>query len=190
MYNVIGAIVEPTHGHLSMDQPPKRLPTRSLVVWVFIAFFALTSVSNAAERKPSPKLTPEDVIRLQINALSAEGPIKTRIQRCYEFASPANRLNTGPVKRFGEMIRQPKYAVLLDAKHFLVGRASVNGRQAHLLLTVVDSQGNLCLFRCLLSKQTRATYIDCWMTDAVVRIGDVDSGKTPNQPLASSSPTI
>jgi hypothetical protein len=88
------------------------------------------------------------------------------------------------------MIRQPKYAVLLDAKHFLVGRASVNGRQAHLLLTVVDSQGNLCLFRCLLSKQTRATYIDCWMTDAVVRIGDVDGNKTPNQPLAASSPTI
>jgi hypothetical protein len=94
------------------------------------------------------------------------------------------------VGRFGEMIRQPKYAVLLDAKHFLVGRASVNGRQAHLLLTVVDSQGNLSLFRCLLSKQTLATYIDCWMTDAVVRIGDVDGSKTPNQPLAASSPTI
>jgi hypothetical protein len=173
-----------------MDWPPKRLPARSLVVCAFIGFVALATISSAADRKPSPELSPEDVIRLQINALSAEGPLQTRIQRCYEFASPANRLNTGPVKRFGEMIRQPKYAVLLDAKHVLVGRASVNGRQAHLLLSVVDSQGNLSLFRCLLSKQTLAKYIDCWMTDAVVRIGEVDGAKKPDQPLSASSTTI
>jgi len=166
------------------------LHPRPFVVSAGIALFALVSMCSAADRKPNPQLTPEDVIMLQVKELSAQGPLKARIQRCYEFASPANRLNTGPVDRFAEMIQLPKYAVLLDAKHFLVGRASISGRQAHLLLTVVDAQGNLCLFRCLLSKQTRANYVDCWMTDAVVRIGEADRTATPPEPLAATSPTI
>jgi hypothetical protein len=173
-----------------MHRPLRFVPHRPLVASSLTVLFALTSVSIAVERKPSPELTPEDVIRLQVKELSANGPLKTRIERCYEFASPANRLNTGPIDRFSEMIQKPNYAVLLDAKHFLVGRASVNGRQAHLLLTVVDAKGNLCLFRCLLSKQTLAGYIDCWMTDAVVRIGDADRPAKPLQPLAASTSTI
>ena len=143
----------------------------------------------AADGQPSPKLSPEDVVELQMNALSAPGPVQSRIDRCYRFASPANRQHTGPENRFAQMIQAPKYSVLLDAKHFLVGRATLNGRQAHLLLTVVNSKGNLSLFRCLLSKQTAAPYADCWMTDAVIRIGEVDPAKIPQNP-PPQAPTI
>lgn len=139
--------------------------------------------------KPSPRLSPEVVVRWQMNALSVPGPVDARIERCYRFASPENRKHTGPTKRFAAMIQAPKYAVLLDAKHFLVGQATVNGREAHLLLSVVDPQGNLSLFRCFLSKQTAAPYTDCWMTDAVMRVDEVNA--PPNRrPPAQATPTI
>src|SRR4051812_14016002 len=40
---------------------------------------------------PSPKFTPEDVVQKQMQTLSAAGPVAARIERCYRFASPANR---------------------------------------------------------------------------------------------------
>lgn len=137
-----------------------------------------------ADAQPSPQLTPEDVIRLQIEALSSPGPIPPRIERCYRFASPANREHTGPIRRFTEMIELPKYRVLLGARKFLVGRATRAGNEAHLLLTVVDRDGNLALFRCFLSQQAAAPFANCWMTDAVVRIGDA----VPADPAPDRSP--
>jgi hypothetical protein len=149
---------------------------------------APAAVPPKAPAQPSPQLSPEDVIRLQIRALSAKGALKSRIDNCYRFASPANRDHTGPIVRFQQMIESPKYRALLDARHFLVGRATQNGREAHLLLTVVDRAGQLALFRCFLSKQTAAPYADCWMTDAVVRIGEAAPGGPA--PPARPSPTI
>jgi hypothetical protein len=68
------------------------------------------------------------------------------------------------------MVKTPQYSVLLNARRFLVGRAKVEGNQAHLLLSVVDENNDLVLFRCFLSKQSSAEYKDCWMTDAVIRL--------------------
>jgi hypothetical protein len=121
-----------------------------------------------AEAKPAPQFTPEQVIELQIRALSGQGEIKTRVERCYRFASPANRAHTGPLDRFLRMVDSPPYGPLLNAKKFLVGRASVDNGRAHLLLTVVDTGGELTLYRCFLSRQTDGEFAGCWMTDAVL----------------------
>lgn len=123
------------------------------------------------DANPSPRFSPEEVIGFQIRALSEEGDIQARIEGCYRFASPANREFTGPHDRFARMVQSPPYSALLNAKQFLVGRASRRNGEAHLLLTVVDRDGKLSLFRCFLSKQTNDEYADCWMTDAVVPVG-------------------
>jgi hypothetical protein len=123
------------------------------------------------EKNPSPRFSPEEVIALQIGALSSEGDVKARIQRCFRFASPANRAYTGPLDRFVRMVQSPSYSSLLYAKQFLVGRASRDNQEAQLLLTVVDGDGKLHLFRCFLSKQIGGEFADCWMTDAVVPVG-------------------
>ncbi len=135
--------------------------------------------------EPSPRFTPEDVIRIQIGALSAEGDVRTRIENCYRFASPANRSYTGPLARFAGMVQSPSYAALLNAKHFLVGRASQDNGEARLLLTVVDGNGELSVFRCFLSKQTNVEFAGCWMTDAVIPVGianPLDQLRTPPSP--------
>jgi hypothetical protein len=142
-----------------------------------------TPAKNLAEQKasadsPSPKLSPEDVIKFQVGALSEKGDLSQRIKRCYRFASPANRQNTGPIEKFEKMIRSPEYAALLDARRFLVGRAHVESPElVHLLVTLVDGDGNLTCYRCFLTKQSEPPYRDCWMTDAVVRVGRFEQEK-------------
>ncbi len=183
-----------TEHRIWLQRPPSRAIHRVLIVLAsagaIVAPHSLPADEPAqpmADAQPAPKLSPEDVVRAQMKSLSAAGSVQTRIDRCYRFASPANRAHTGPIQRFATMIQSPKYAVLLNAKHFLVGRAMQNGREAHLLLTVVDANGNLSLFRCFLSKQTAAPYADCWMTDAVIRVGEV--GPAPNRPERATQPT-
>jgi hypothetical protein len=175
---------------------PGTLRALALLAWLSALILSgklLAEDAPAAPRadpQPTPTLLPEDVISLQMKALSGPGPVEGRVARCYNLASPANRMHTGPLTRFATMIQAPKYSVLLQARHFLVGRAVQNGREAHLLLTVVDGNGNLSLFRCFLSKQTAAPYADCWMTDGVIRVGEVNPQPNPPPPTPKPAPSI
>jgi hypothetical protein len=161
--------------------------------------FAIDAASQPAGGKnrpaiaeaPSPELSPQDVIRFQVSALSGAGDVADRIQRCYRFASPANRRHTGPIENFENMIQSPEYGALLDARRFLVGRAHVEAPDlVHLLVTVVDDGGNLTCYRCFLTKQSATPYRDCWMTDAVVRVGSFEREKIVPAEQNDDSDTI
>jgi len=149
----------------------------------------LSPVAPEPIAEPSAELSPEDVVQKQMHALSGSGPVLSRIDRCYRFASPANRSHTGPLERFATMVQSPDYQAVLNAKHFLVGHATQQNNEAHVLVTTVDPAGELTLFRFFLSKQTKAPHAGCWMTDAVIRVGTLkpveEAKKRPGE-----SPTI
>ena len=129
--------------------------------------------------KPSPVLSPEDVVRKQMQSLTGAGSVAQRIEGCYRFASPANRQHTGPIERFSAMVQAPLYQALLNSKHYLIGRVTQQEGGAYLLVSTVDPAGELSLFRFFLSKQAVAPYQDCWMTDVVTRVGTM---KIPEKP--------
>lgn len=54
---------------------------------------------------PNPSLTPYEVLSIQVWALRYDDGTDDGIASCFRFASPANRSSTGPVGRFGRMIR-------------------------------------------------------------------------------------
>ena len=56
--------------------------------------------------QPNPNLTPEDVIRIQVEALQNNDSQDTGIEITFRFASPANRQLTGPLNRFKRMVRR------------------------------------------------------------------------------------
>ncbi|HEX4413281.1 MAG TPA: DUF4864 domain-containing protein [Lacipirellulaceae bacterium] len=138
--------------------------------------------------EPSSQLSAEDVVRAQMSALAGEGAVMKRIERCYRFASPANREHTGPIEHFAQMVRAPQYASLLAAKHFLVGKASQEKDSAFILVTTIDPAGELTLFRFFLSKQTKSPFAGCWMTDAVIRVGTVKKSGDSEKPLNDGEP--
>jgi hypothetical protein len=144
------------------------------IMRAFVSFLVVLAVAASPaklpDESPSPKLTPEQVVGVQLAALTADAPESDRIAACYRFASPANRAHTGPIEKFATLFELPGYRTMLDARRYLVGKAIVKGDEAYLLATMVDRDGDVALFRFFLSKQKDPPNRDCWMTDTVIRL--------------------
>lgn len=131
---------------------------------------------------PDTDLSPRDVVHIQLAGLSDERWARG-IAQCMTFASPANRMATGPLVNFGDMVRQQPYDVLIAPDAFQVGEPTYEGNIASILVTVVK-KSKLHSFMWVLSKQTMHPFENCWMTDAVFRVGelpDIEPNSSPNQ---------
>jgi hypothetical protein len=132
-----------------------------------------TSASPPARvelKLPSPDLSPDEVVRLQVDALRAFLHDQSALNQCYVFASPTNRAVTGPLDRFGAMVQNANYGPLVRQTSALVGRPVIRDGQATVLVTVLDANRTVRGFRFFLSKQIDTQYRDCWMTDAVIPV--------------------
>ncbi|BBO36423.1 hypothetical protein [Lacipirellula parvula] len=117
---------------------------------------------------PSPKLKPDDVVRLQLKGLGDSKRDGVGILQCFCLASPANRTETGPLKHFGEMVRNPPFDAMTSPRAALVGRPQIENNVAKLLVTIIDAQHHVRIFAFVLSRQDEAPFQGCWMTDAVL----------------------
>ena len=71
--------------------------------------------------KPSPALTAYQVVELQLLALGGcNGEKDAGIAMCFEYASPSNKTQTGPVERFGAMI-QSSYSMMMEWESYAIG---------------------------------------------------------------------
>jgi hypothetical protein len=167
--------------------------------WVLLAFAAWLGVrwlwpsfrddAEAAQvpllladqiQMPHPKFTPAEVVDIQLRGLAAPGKDAVGIWQCFCFASPRNRAATGPLDRFGQMVRAEPFACLGNAPAVLMGKPQIDDRFAKLLVTVVDQGQQLRAFTFILFKQQGGPFADCWMTEAVYPQG----GLGPNVPDA------
>ncbi len=125
--------------------------------------------------EPSPKLSPDQVVEIQLAALAendAPNP-DDGIRATFKFASPANRKITGPVERFVAMVKNPLYLPLLNHATSEVRKLETTATVAERHVIVTDAEGNRATFVWILSKQPDGPYKDCWMTDSVQRLEDV-----------------
>src|SRR5438309_2031919 len=65
--------------------------------------------------EPSPQLTPDQVVRVQMEAMKHnDRPAHDAgIAKTFKFASPQNREQTGPLDKFIAMVKNPVYAPML-----------------------------------------------------------------------------
>ena len=115
---------------------------------------------------PRPGLSPGDVIRIQLEALRHNDDEDRGIEVAFRFASPANRETTGPLPRFIRMIRQGPYALMLDFREARYGRVEVREEVARQRVTLTGARSRVSYWF-YLSRQSKAPFADCWMTDAV-----------------------
>ena len=54
--------------------------------------------------EPNARLTPEGVVKLQLEGLARERGDLSGIKQCFNLASPLNRQATGPLERFAAMV--------------------------------------------------------------------------------------
>jgi hypothetical protein len=132
--------------------------------------------------KPSPKYSPTEVIKIQLEALQHnDTPAKdSGIATAFKFASPNNQAATGPLERFILLVKNPAYKPMLDYKSAEFGVLDIKGDDAEQRVTLTNADGEKAVYRFTLSKQHEEPYKDCWMTDGVERVVKQASG----QPVA------
>ena len=115
---------------------------------------------------PRPGLSPGEVIRIQLEALRHNDDGDRGIAIAFRFASPANRVQTGPLPRFVRMIRQGPYALMLDFREASYGTVEVRESVARQRVTLTGARARISYWF-YLSRQSKAPFAGCWMTDAV-----------------------
>jgi hypothetical protein len=119
---------------------------------------------------PDAMQTPAEVVEVQVLALGAaraENLFEEGVGKCFEYASPGNKANTGPAERFGHMIRLG-YSVMMCWDSYSITVLQSSGAQATFQVRFHVSHRRDQCFQWMLSKQTCPEHLDCWMTDAVV----------------------
>ena len=149
------------------DHPPERRPPMLHLINTLPAL-------SLTVTKPSPSLAPIEVVNAQLEALSAGD-----VQRCFEFASPANKQQTGPWQKFEMMVRQtPAYAPLVSCSSFEVTSAlslTADRYQARVAIKPAGSSSAPFavaevqkLYTWMLSQQSEGEFEGCWMVDGVM----------------------
>ena len=135
-----------------------------------VLFFIFTNISNADLIKPNSELKPFDVLMIQLNSLkNNNNPYKDAgIEQTWEFAHPINKLSTGPLKRFKQMIYSDSYKILISHEN-------------NKTITLKETPNKFIYKVYVLSKDKKKYYYiwqiekvegegkfkDCWMTTAV-----------------------
>ena len=120
------------------------------------------------ESYPNPELEADKVVSLQILAMQQNDEFDNGIEVTFRFASPQNKLQTGPLSNFIMLVKNIPYSPLLNHLDANYLDLKVDGNQAVQEVIITTSKGYRKGFRFLLSIQQGKQFKNCWMTDAVI----------------------
>lgn len=122
-----------------------------------------------APPRPAVELEPQDVVKIVINALSSNDKpyADAGIETTFAFASPANRVNTGPLGKFASMVKGPPYGIMVDHVRSEFSEVFLSGNKAYQMVHLTAPDGRAMVFAFRLSKQLDGEFRNMWMTDAV-----------------------
>ena len=138
------------------------------LVFLFILPFQVWASYDIENAYPEPKLKPNDVVRLQLLAMQQNDDSDFGIEVTFRFASPANKKQTGPLKRFIGLVRNPSYRPLLNHINATFLELTVEEVFAFQDVIITTSNGERIGYRFRLSIQKGPLYPGCWMTDSVI----------------------
>jgi len=130
--------------------------------------------------QPTRDQQPQDVVRIVIEALASndEPFADAGIETTFAFASPANKVNTGPLSKFAKMVRNGAYGIMIDHAEHEFSEVVIIEPHAYQMVKIVGHSGDEVVFAFRLSQQPEGEYQGMWMTDAV---WPVASGDVPEQ---------
>jgi len=143
-------------------------------------FFVIFSITSKAEiLKPTPLLSPKEVIVIQLKALENNNtPYKNAgIEQTWEFAHPSNRQYTGPLENFTLMMYSPLYSIMLEHQSHKIILVEENYNIAFYFIELIDKTGNQFGFEWILKKVfIEGEYNNCWMTVIVSKPISISKG--------------
>ena len=135
-----------------------------------VLFFIFTNISNADLIKPNSELKPFDVLMIQLNSLkNNNNPYKDAgIEQTWEFAHPINKLSTGPLNRFKQMIYSDSYKILISHENnkTITLKETPNKFIYKVYVLSKDKKKYYYIWQIEKVKQ-EGKFKDCWMTTGV-----------------------
>ena len=139
-----------------------------LIVCLVIYPFYAWAIGSINASYPNPELKANEIVSLQLMAMQQNDVSNRGIEITFRFASPRNKVQTGPLSRFIKLVRSPAYSPLLNHLDATFLNLKVEGNMAIQEVIINTSKGTRKGFRFLLSLQQGEQFKDCWMTDAVI----------------------
>jgi alpha-glucosidase (family GH31 glycosyl hydrolase) len=135
-----------------------------------------SATQDMAQLQPDPSLSPQEVVRIQVEAMQQNDAPEpdSGIRIAFRFASPANKATTGPIERFIALVKNPQYRALLNSRSIEYGETEMMGSEAAQPVFIEGANGERVAYLFVLSRQTDEPFVDCWMTDAVLRLDSPD----------------
>ena len=140
----------------------------TLLVFLFILSFQVWASYDIENAYPEPELKPNDVVKLQLLAMQQNDDSDFGIEVTFRFASPSNKIQTGPLKRFIRLVRNPSYRPLLNHINATFLELNIEEDFAVQDVIITTSNGERIGYRFRLSIQKGPLYPGCWMTDSVI----------------------
>jgi hypothetical protein len=138
---------------------------RCAIVSLMLALSFTTPAAGQSVPQPSPAIEPQQVVQFQLDGLRRGDAIG--VATVWTFSHPENKRVTGPFPRFVEMIRRAPYNSLLGHRASQIEEVSRSDGQAVYDVTVTGRDGEVVVYRWIVSKVESGDQQGAWMTSVV-----------------------
>ena len=136
----------------------------------------LSNQLNSEIINPNEKLSPYDVVKVQLEALKNNDKDDEGIKQTWLFAHPENKKSTGPYERFRIMSYGVKYKSLLNHSSHKINLI-MNTPNKHIFkIEILAKDKQLFFYEWHVEKGSDDKCKDCWFTSAVSI--PIDQGNT------------
>ena len=146
------------------------LRKQQIIFKTLIIFSILLSSSSAEILKPSSKIKPSDVVKIQLNGLQKNDLdfIDSGIEQTWNFAHPNNKKVTGPLPNFKRMIKGDAYQMMLNHLSHTITELGSSDKWAQFEVIILDKNKIYHKFNWQVEKYTLDGVLkDCWLTTMV-----------------------
>jgi hypothetical protein len=141
-----------------------------IIFKTLIIFSILLSSSSAEILKPSSKIKPSEVVKIQLNGLQKNDLdfIDSGIEQTWNFAHPNNKKVTGPLPNFKRMIKGDAYQMMLNHLSHTITQLGSSDIWAQFEVVILDKNKIYHKFNWQVEKYTEEGELkDCWLTTMV-----------------------
>ena len=141
-----------------------------IIFKTLIIFSILLSTSTAEILKPSSKIKPSEVVKIQLNGLQKNDLdfIDSGIEQTWNFAHPNNKKVTGPLPNFKRMIKGDAYQMMLNHLSHTITQLGSSDIWAQFEVVILDKNKIYHKFNWQVEKYTLEGVLkDCWLTTMV-----------------------
>ncbi len=141
---------------------------RHLFAFVFLVLFTLPAEGQQLI-DPNPEIEARRVVEIQLQSLqhNDDPTPDAGIAQTWAFAHPDNKRMTGPLARFGLMIKGPHYQNMINHRSHRIEAVVKTDNQALFAVSIQTREGQTLSFQWQVQKVRHGKHAGSWMTTTV-----------------------